>query len=363
MPLVRNNSWVSSPPFSWLCIMTRPCRYRLSLDKQNDIVSLLEKGWSSRAVARHIGVSPASVQRIRKSRLPNLKLLVGGRPTKFSVSVKRACVRAVTTGGHETAAAAARVVRQEFGCEISVDTVRRVLKSAGLQARTKQKKPLLRRKNITARLEFARAHEHWTVDDWKRVIFSDETKINRFGSDGRCWCWAPATEGLTNRTVQKTVKHGGGSLMVWGCMSARGPGLICQVEGRMNQHVYREILQRNLYGSFMKFGVNPRSVIFQHDNDPKHTAKMTKEWLLNQPFSVMKWPAQSPDLNPIEHLWATLKRRLNQYAMVPTGQLELWERVLHTFNSFTSDECHRLYESMPRRMRAVIYSRGKWTSF
>ena len=152
MPLVRNNSRVSSPPFSWLFIMTRPCRYRLSLEIRNDIVSLLEKGWSSRAVARHVGVNPASVQRIRKSHLPNLKLLVGGRPSKISVSIKRACVRAVTTGGHETAADAARVVRREFGCEISVDTVQRVLKSARFTSSNEAKETIAETKNYHSSL-------------------------------------------------------------------------------------------------------------------------------------------------------------------------------------------------------------------
>jgi hypothetical protein len=81
------------------------------------------------------------------------------------------------------------------------------------------------------------------------VIFTDETKINCFGSNGRTWCWAATSKGLTDRTVLKTVMHGGGSIMVWGSMTAMGPGLISQIQGKMDQHVYCQILETNVSGT------------------------------------------------------------------------------------------------------------------
>ena len=56
--------------------------------------------------------------------------------------------------------------------------------------------------------------------------------------------------------------------MVWDCMSAIGHGLICKIEGRMNQYVYHEILEANLYGTFSRYDINASRIIFQHDNDP-----------------------------------------------------------------------------------------------
>jgi hypothetical protein len=76
-----------------------------------------------------------------------------------------------------------------------------------------------------------------------------------------------------DRTVLKTVKHGGGSIMVWGSMIGMGPSLICHIQGKMDQHVYGQILETNASGTFVKYNFNPLQVIFQHDNDPKHTAK------------------------------------------------------------------------------------------
>ena len=82
-----------------------------------------------------------------------------------------------------------------------------------------------------------------------------------------------------------------------------------------------------------------------------------------QEFVVLKWSAQSPDLNPIEHLWATLKRRLNQYERPPKGMLELWECVEDCWDSITPNECQNLYRSMPKRIAAVIASKGRWKFF
>ena len=71
---------------------------------------------------------------------------------------------------------------------------------------------------------------------------------------------------------------------------------------------------------------NEREVVFQQDMDPKHTAKIIKIWLENQNFSVRNWPAQRPDMNPIENWWSILKRRLAKYNNPPSGVHELWKK-------------------------------------
>ena len=131
---------------------------------------------------------------------------------------------------------------------------------------------------------------------------SDETNINRFCSDGRSWYWSREGESLKPHQVKQTVKHGGGSIMVWGCMTFDGPGYICRIEGTLDQHLYKRILGDELLQTLEYYQLESDKVIFQHDNDPKHTAKSVREWLDQQPFDVLKCPTQSPDLNTIEHL-------------------------------------------------------------
>ena len=83
---------------------------------------------------------------------------------------------------------------------------------------------MLSKNNITKRLLFARGHRNWTVDDWKKVIWSDETKINRYMSDGIKWCWRQPHQRFLMKNVEGIIKHGGGSPMIWGCMTNQGVG-------------------------------------------------------------------------------------------------------------------------------------------
>ena len=176
-------------------------------------------------------------------------------------------------------------------------------------------------------LDFALAHKDWTLEDWKHVIWSDKTKINCLGSDGKKWAWKKAGEGLSDRLVQGTVKFGGGSLMMWGCMSWDGVGYSCKIDGRMDAELYSQILEDELQNSLEWWGKGPADIIFQQDNDPKHTSKLAKSWFKDHGIQVMEWPAQSPDLNPIEHLWFHLKKQLSDHKTPSSGILELWERV------------------------------------
>lgn len=334
---------------------------KVSREIEDVVVSKLEHGSSTRVVARELGLSQSCVQRIRTERLPNLRCPPAGRPRVLTSRQERACVQAVTVGGHDNAKEVVRDLREREGVNVSGWTVRRVLKRAGLSSRVKQRKPKLTQKHIKDRLDFAKRHQYWTLSDWERVVFSDESKINRFNSDGRSWCWV--RNGQSSSCVQETVKHGGGSIMVWGCMTIHGCGLLIKINGKVNQLLYKQILEVGLYSTICKFELNPEHLIFQQDNASIHTTKMMKQWFKQQSFGLLQWPAQSPDLNPIEHLWALVKRRLNRYESAPSGILELWDRVQEIWCSISAEDCKRLYDSMPRRIAAVLASKGRWTKY
>ncbi len=222
----------------------------------------------------------------------------------------------------------------------------------------KKKKPRLAPRHMKQRLEFALRHQHWTEADWKQVVWSDETKINCLGSDGCKWVWRKPKERLSRHDVKGTVKFGGGSLMMWGCMTAQGAGYACCIDGNMDAQTYAHILDTELLQTMEYYGLDEQTIIFQQDNDPKHTSKRATDWFTTQGIQLLKWPAQSADLNPIEHLWFYLKRKLAAYETEPNGILELWDRVDTEWNKIPPQVCNNLMESMPKHIRAVLKSKG-----
>jgi hypothetical protein len=185
------------------------------------------------------------------------------------------------------------------------------------------------------------------MQDWHRIVWSDETKINRFGSDGHQWVWKAPKEGINMHTCMPTMKHGGGSIMVWGCMSTQGVGYCCQIRGNMNGALYCQVLQSTLMRSVDYLDLDKNSFIFQHDNAPCHTSKNVLECLCELGIIVLEWPPQSPDLNPIEHLWDHLKRQLAKYGTPTSGAIDLWDRVLKEWWKIEDKTCLHLIDSLP----------------
>ena len=122
-------------------------------------------------------------------------------------------------------------------------------------------------------------------------------------------------------------------------MTWEGVGYAAKIDGGMNSDLYLQILKDDLLNTLEYHGLNPPNIIFQQDNDTKHTSKKVKEWLEEQEFRTMVWPAQSPDLNPIEHLWGFLKRKLSEHEHPSSGIYELWERIQVKWEEITVEEC------------------------
>ncbi len=225
-------------------------------------------------------------------------------------------------------------------------TITAALHQSGLYGRVARRKPLLSARHMKARMEFAKKHLKDSLVWWDQ----DRT----FGLNSKRYVWRkPGTAHHLSNTVP-TVKHGGGSIMLWGCFSAAGTGRLVAIEGKMNAAKYRDILDENLLQSAQDLRLG-RRFTFQQENDPKHTAKITKEWLHNNSVTVLEWPSQSPDLNPIEHLWRDLKMAVHQ--RLPSNLTELERICKEEWQRIPKSRCENLLH-LPKKTHGCIKSKG-----
>jgi transposase len=327
------------------------------------VLQKLSEGKSTAQIHAGTKVSFGSISKIRSEHCPELPKCPGGRPPKLSPANIRHATHLLAGPHPTTPSRVAQELSNTNNTPVSSCTVCRQVRKAGLVPFTKPKKPAMSKAHMDACLAFAKAHQDWTVADWKCVLWSDETKVNRLGSDGQRWGYKRAGQTLQPHHTIPTSKHGGGSIMVWACMGWDGPGYMCKIDGTLNKELYIEILEDEFQQTLEYYGKEVGDIIFQQDNAPPHVAQVVQDWFEDHDLEVMEWPANSPDLSPIENLWTQVKRKLYQYPTPAAGMLELWERVQEVWEGVTVEQCQNLIESMPRRIQACIKAKGGPTKY
>ncbi|GFU77698.1 transposable element Tcb1 transposase [Trichonephila clavipes] len=140
------------------------------------------------------------------------------------------------------------------------------------------------------RLTWAREHSLWTVKDWEKVIFSDESQFCISGKQSSAYVRRSTHEEFSPQCLKPTVKYPA-KVMLWGCMSSHGVGRLRIVSGTVKVMDYIEILQNKLLPTARDLFRN-QSWIFQDDNAPCHRAKVVQKWLKDHTVNRMNWPGQ-----------------------------------------------------------------------
>lgn len=281
------------------------------------------------------------------------------RPRKTSPRIDRKISKLSKIDPKKSAKDIQREILNEIDTPVSVWTIRRRLVEAGLHGRVSRKKPLVTPNQRKRRIEFARSHSSWSTQQWKFILWSDETKINRMGPDGKRFVRRPKRKEFDPKYVSTVVKHGGGSINVWGCFSWNGVGPIHRIDGILTKEKYVDILKNVM----LPWAEENLPVIwkFQQDNDPKHTAKLTKKIFEDNSIDVLDWASSSADLNPIEHLWGIVKKAVGLLQI--TNMDQLFEQIKKSWYAIPVERCRVLISSMQRRCEEVIKQKGFATKY
>lgn len=315
-------------------------------------------GVKYRQIAEKYNISLAGIHKIVKKYKTdgNVERKLGsGRARKTTPQADRSIHRLALNNP----SISSKSIVAELNLNVSRYTVINRLKEKGIKSLIRLKKPLLRKQNIRKRLDFAKKYVNMPLSYWKKVIWTDESKFELKNQKRRQRAWIPNGKRLQSKYTQATVKHGGGSLLVWGCFSWKGVGKIVKIDGKMTGESYVNILQQNLGPSVKKMKLG--RYVFQQDNDPKHTCKVAKAYFEKKGFEMLDWPPQSPDLNPIEHLWMILDDNIPIHTRrnIP----EFWEGVKQAWEDMPMVTMQNLVESMPRRLQKVIENKGGHTKY
>lgn len=246
---------------------------------QDHIQTLVNEGKSVRQIASLLSIGKSTVARYAKAATglmnPRSK---GGRKKCLSACQAHSLITGLLRCQYTLATEASRYWLSIHKVKVSRQTVSRILRCFNFKLRVKKKKPFLNRRHRRWRLAFALMYRSWTVEDWKRFIWSNESKVQRLNWTAERLYWSRRVDYNQNTP---TLQGGSHSFMIWGCMTWAGLGLLHFIESRLNSEAYIELLEENLPGSLVKWQhqgdpVDRRSIIFQHDNALCHASAATR---------------------------------------------------------------------------------------
>ena len=185
----------------------------LSVELQSDIKASIINGMSTIMISEKFGVSRGVLSKYRQKWFPDELRNPGDWPVIVGVKSKSLVHQLLLEGSLLTACDAYKKFLS-LGYSLGYKTTLNVLKSMGFHSRIKQRKPMISHTNMEKRYRWAKKYQYWTVGDWKRVVFSDETKVNVWGSDGCKYYWSRPNDPLKPHHLDVKVKHGGGHIMI-----------------------------------------------------------------------------------------------------------------------------------------------------
>jgi len=331
--------------------------------ERGEIIGLSKINLSVRNIAKVLLLKKSTIQDvITKYRRRGLISAAprSGRPPILTQRNTRALIKIVKEDRQTSLDELTEKFSKTLQISVSNSTIKRKLHEEGYYGRLGKKKPLVSEVNRKKRLFWCYERRGWK-EQWEKVVFSDESRFVLFSNDSPKRVWRKVDERYKKDCLIPTVKQSAG-VMVWGCFCKDKVGPLVFIEGTITGERYLQLLNDYLLPFLRELG-DENEYMFQDDNAPVHTARIVKDWKYDNLDNWLPWPAQSPDLNPIENLWDILERRVRMHKPLPKNKRELMDVLEDEWYKLEPEKLTKLIDSMPKRVKAVIKSKGNPTKY
>jgi len=314
-----------------------------------------KEGYKQKEIAKIIKCNQTTVSRLLskcRSTGTSDRKSGSGRKPKLNRAEKLKIKRIINENPQFSTHEVARET-QLFG-KVSISTISRHMRSIGLFSRVAAKSSVISRIHRRKRLFFARFCKMFYKNKWDNVYFSDETSI-KMSSRWRILIRRPKNARFNRKYVVKHIYSEKRSVMFWGYIKSNGDRFLMHVPGHINSIKYIEILKE-------AFPIFPNEGILQQDRAPCHHSHLTLDFMSDYNIELLRfWPPNSPDLNPIENIWANVKRELKGMTFKNIELLK--SKVLTVFNNIPAYVVRTICQSMDRRLNGVISYGGGSTKY
>ena len=337
---------------------------RLNEAQRHRAVGMVEGGLSFREVARRMDCSHQTIMKLAERNATTGSVSDRQRPGRQKVTSQRQDRNIVLSHLRNRFRTAVKTAQETVGINnrrISASTVRRHLRERDIRSHNAYRGNVLtpiRRRN---RYDWCRQHLRWTQRQWQSVMFTDESRFCIDMNDGRAKVWRRQGEHYADCCVRECSRWGGGSVMVWGGISWRYRTPLVVLEGNLTSRRYIDEVLEPVVVPFLQ---NHADVtLYQQDNARPHSARLTTDFLGQNNVQVLPWPAFSPDLSPIEHLWDQLGCRVFDGRHNIHNRQQLIQTLNREWEAIPQYKIQRLIRSMRRRCQATIDVNGGHTRY